>query len=352
MKKLTILTVFLFLPFLAHAQAGRGVYRFLDLSASSRIAALGGNNISMPDTDLNFSFQNPALLNAQTHGMMGLNFANFLADVNFGSAVFGWNFGERNFMSFGVFYIDYGTFLERDEFNQNPGGGDVETFFGAQDLALFITYARPLTERITVGGTFKPIFSNFHWYTSFGVAVDLGVSYANPDRLFSAGLVFRNIGHQITAYHSHEEGRNFEPLPFDILLGITQQLRYAPLRFSLTLNNLHRWDLSYQITNMPSNSLNPDDDRDEGIGFIDMAFRRAIFGVEFVPNPNFYVSVGYSHRRNRELSIAGTRSLSGFSAGAGIRVRGFQAGFGVMPFQTGLNTFHFSVATSLREFGL
>jgi len=351
MKKQTIILILLLLPFFVYAQAGRGVYRFLDLPASSRIAALGGNNISMPDTDLNFSFQNPALLNAETHGMMGLNFANYLADVNFGAAAFGWNFGERNFMSFGILYIDYGKFLYRTPENQSPGG-DVDIFFGAQELALHIMYARPLTERVTVGGTLKPIFSSFEQYTSFGVAMDLGVSYVNPDRLFSAGFVVRNIGHQITGYYSHEDGQHFEPLAFDIQLGITQRLRYAPLRFSLTLNNLHRWDLSYQITNMPSNTLIPGDIDDNSIGFVDMAFRRAIIGVEFVPNENFYISVGYSHRRRQELSIAGARSMSGFSAGAGIRVRGFQAGFGILPFQTGLSTFHFSVSTSLNELRL
>jgi len=349
MKKLTILSILLLLPLLA--QAGRGVFPFLHLPASSRIAALGGSNVSIQENDVNFIFQNPALLTPQTDRMMGLNFANYLADVNFGSAVYGINFGERNFMAFGILFIDYGQFLYRDEMNQNPGGGDVETFFGARDMALHITYARPLTERITVGGTFKPIFSSFEQYSSFGVAVDLGVSYVNPDRLFSAGLVVRNIGVQLTGYYTHEDGRQHrEPLAFDVRLGITQSLRYAPFRFSLTLNNLHRWDLSYQVTNMPNNTLGGQEP--ERIGFLDMAFRRAVIGAEFVPNNNFYVSVGYNHRRRQELSMRGFRSLSGFSAGAGVKVHRFHVGFGMTQFQVGLNTFQFSVATGLNDFRL
>ena len=352
MKKLTIIVVFLLISFLTHAQAGRGVYRFLDLPVSSRIAALGGNNISVSENDVNFIFQNPALLTSQTDKVIGLNYANYLADVNFGSAVYGMNFGEKNFWAFGVQYLDYGQFLYKTETNQNSGGGDVETFFGAKDMALYVSYARPLTEKVTVGGTFKPIFSSYEQYSSFGMAIDLGASYVNKEKLFSAGFVLRNIGTQLKGYYSDEDGQHYEPLAFDMQLGITQQFRHAPLRFSLTLNNLHQWNLAYQSTNQRNTSINPNNRESEKIGFFDMAFRHAIIGAEFVPNGNFYVSVGYSHRRRQELSINGFRSLSGFSVGTGIKVHKFHVGFGMTQFQVGLNSYQFSIATSLNDFRL
>lgn len=350
-KKHSIFIVLLILPALLWSQAGRGVYSFLDLPVSSRIAALGGTNVSISDHDVNFVFRNPALLTPLTDKVVGLNYANYLADINFGSAVYGMNFGEKNYMAFGIQYFDYGKFLYKTETNENPELG--ETYFGAKDLALYVSYARPLTNRITVGGTFKPIFSSYERYTSFGVAMDAGISYINRESLFSAGLVFRNVGTQIKGYYSDEEGQHYEPLDFDIQLGLTQKLKHAPLRFSLTLHNLHKWNLKYQSTNQKTSSLGTDNDNaKKEPGFFDMAFRHAIIGIEFVPNDNFYVSAGYNHRRQRELSISGFKSMTGFSFGAGLKVYKFHVGFSMTQFQVGLSSYQFSVSTSLNEFRL
>ena len=352
-KKYRIIILLLLIPAIAWAQAGRGVYSFLDLPASSRLAALGGSNVSLFDHDVNFVFRNPALLTPMTDKVLGLNYANYLADINFGSAVYGMNFGEKIYMAFGVQYFDYGKFLYKTETNENPNGGDAATYFGAKDLALYVSYACPLTERITVGGTFKPIFSSYEQYTSFGFAIDAGVSYVDEKGLFSAGLVFRNVGTQIKGYYSDEDGQHYEPLAFDIQLGATQKLPHAPLRFSLTLHNLHQWNLRYQSTNQKNSSFATENNsKDNKIGFFDMAFRHAIIGIELVPNNNFYISAGYNHRRRQELDMNGFRSLAGFSFGAGVKVYKFQVGFGMTQFQVGLNSYQFSISTSLNEFRL
>ena len=356
MTRNTVITaiVFSFVCLMANAQAGRGVYAFLDLPTSSRTAALGGSNVSIFDHDVNFVFQNPALLRVQTDKVIGLNYSNYLADINYGSAVYGMNFG-KNYLAFGAQYMNYGKFLEKTETNTNPGGGDDETFFSAQDLALYASYARPLGKGFTAGATFKPIFSHFETYTSFGFAFDLGASYLSPNKLFSAGLVFRNIGTQLKGYYSDEEGQHYEPLDFDIQLGLSQKLKHAPIRFTLTLHDLNRWNLQYQSTNQPVSSLTNGDGEEQSRkqpGFFDMAFRHAIIGVDFLPGENVYVTVAYNHRRHQELSIDGVRSLAGFSFGAGIKVYKFHVGFSMTQFQTGLNAYMFTLSTSLNEFRL
>jgi len=77
------------------AQAGNSVYSFLDLPVSSRLAALGGSNVSLRDNDLNFAFRNPAMLTDETHNTLGLNMANYLSDIQFGSVMYGHNFGKN-----------------------------------------------------------------------------------------------------------------------------------------------------------------------------------------------------------------------------------------------------------------
>ena len=343
-RKSIALFAFIMSSVLAFPQAGTAVYSFLDLPVSSRIAALGGTNISLRDNDLSFAFRNPALLTAESDKQISLSMANYLADIQFGSAMYGFKTKEKNYWAVGIQYIDYGDFIETDELNNELGN------FTAKDMALNIVYARPITDKITVGGTFKPIFSVFERYTSFGAAIDLGASYANPEKYFSAGFVIRNIGTQFKGYYRNEDGQHYEPLPFDIQAGLTKKLNHAPFRFSLTLHNLQRWNLNYQTTNEARSSFDLTDN--ENISFVDMAFRHAVFGVEFVPGKNFYLAASYNHRRHNELKMPGFKSSTGFSFGGGIKLYKFQVGFGMSTFQTGNVAYQFSIATSLNQFKL
>ncbi|MBQ5626203.1 MAG: DUF3308 domain-containing protein, partial [Paludibacteraceae bacterium] len=46
--------------------AGSSVFHFLNLPVSSRLNALGGENVSISDDDISMAFINPALLTAKT----------------------------------------------------------------------------------------------------------------------------------------------------------------------------------------------------------------------------------------------------------------------------------------------
>lgn len=332
------------------SQAGYGVYQFLDLPVSSRQAALGGSNISLKDNDLSFAFQNPSILSSETNTVISLNVANYLADIKFGSAMYGFSGKDKNYFAIGIQYVDYGNFLQKSELNADEGN------FTAKDMALNVVYARPITNNISVGATLKPIFSVFESYTSFGVALDAGVNYNNPQKLFSAGLVLRNLGTQINGYYENEDGQHFEPLPFNIQLGLSQKLAHAPLRFSMTLHNLQHWDLSHSSLNQQTTSLDPteiqEEEENNDISFVDMAFRHSIFGVEFLPGKNFYLAASYHHRRHQELKMNGFKSLTGFSFGGGLKLSKFQVGFGMSQFQVGNYSYQFSISTSLSEFRL
>ena len=326
------------------SQAGTGVYRFLELPISSRLSAMGGTNISLRDNDINFAFQNPALLTSETHNVLALNTANYLSDIQFGSAVYGRTFGDKNYMAIGLQYVDYGVFKGVTDLNIEVGE------FTAKDMALSVMYARPLNKFFSVGATLKPVYSVYELYSSFGIAADAGVSFKDSSGLFSAGLAFRNIGTQITGYYSFEGSQHYEPLPFDIQLGATVKLKHAPLRFNFTLHDLHRWDLNFQSTNQVVDDFG--DSEDLTISFVDMAFRHSIISVEFVPTKTFYLTAGYNHRRHQELGMPGFKSMAGFSFGGGIKLYKFQVGFGTTVFQVGNTSYQFSISTALNEFKL
>ena len=341
LKRLVLFFLFIFNLISLFPQTGRGVYRFLDLPVSSRMAAIGGMNVSLRDNDVNFAFMNPALLTGETHGVIGLNMANYLADIKFGSAVYGHNFGENNFTSFGVQYVDLGKFEGYDEL------GNFTEDFTAKDIALYMSYARRLDDYFTVGATFKPIFSSYERYTSFGIAFDAGINYSRD--LFSAGLVFRNMGAQLKAYYPDEQGQHREPLPFDIQLGVSKKFAHAPIRISGTLNNLNRWNVAGYQTDKTTTNLDGTTE-EKKVKPVDMAFRHVVLGVELVPSDNFYIALGYNHRRNQEMTMEGFKSLAGFSAGAGLKLYKFHVGFGLTQFQVGNFAYQFSFSTDLNDF--
>jgi hypothetical protein len=344
-KRFFTLLLSVTVSFLAFSQAGTGVYQFLDLPVSSRLAALGSINVSLHDNDINLAFQNPALLTSETNDVIGLNMSNYLADIKFGTAVYGKNFGNKNYFAIGMQYIDYGVFQETTDLNQIIGQ------FTAEDMALYLMYARPITHSITVGATLKPVYSAYETYSSFGVAMDAGVSYNDSIDFFSAGLVLKNMGTQFKGYYSVDGVQHYEPLPFDVQLGISKKFEHAPLRFSVTLDNLQHWDLSYESTNQPVDNTTGLATTNK-IGFVDMAFRHTVFAVEFVPSKNFYLTVAYNDRRQQEMTMSGFKSGAGFSYGGGIKLYKFHVGFGMTQFQVGNYAYEFSISTALKDFRL
>ena len=180
-----------------HAQfkgAGSNVFHFLNLPASSRLSALGGENVSLADNDISMAFINPALLTAQTDKVLQLNYAYYLAGTMFGSVMYGHNY-QDNYFGVGVHYLDYGKMDYADE-----SGNLLGTTFGAKDICVNLMYARQLGPQFRVGATLKPIFSVYERYTSFAMGADIGGHFQTADSSFHMGLALRNVGWQLKAF--------------------------------------------------------------------------------------------------------------------------------------------------------
>ena len=342
-KKLRYILLLSLLPIVAIAQGGNGVFPFLNLPTGARQAAFGGSNITLYDNDLNFAFANPALLSEKTHNFLGLNYTNLFNDVNIGSAIYGRNFSDKDFMAFGIHYVDYGTFLETNEIDQTLGT------FTAKDMAITAMHCRWLSPRWTMGVTMKPIFSFYERYSSSGLGFDLGFSYHNEEALFAAGLVLRNVGFQFNGYNSINGDNKQEILPIDLQIAVSQKLPKAPLRFHLTLHNLQTWDLSYATNSNVPDKMNGKTKAAIGA---DMFFRHTIWAVEILPHKNFYIVASYNHRRSKEMSIKDKRSIAGFAFGAGFNAYKFNVGFSVVPYQTGSLGYNLTFSTNLTDFGI
>lgn len=291
---------------------GDNIYEFLNLTHSGLVSSLGGTNVSLTGKNLNLSYHNPSLLNAGMDKSVALNYVNYFAGINYGLAMYSRSCrGTGNFAA-GLTYLNYGTFTGADV------SGNITGSFSASEYALLLIYSRQIDSLFTIGITVKPILSQLEKYTSFGIAVDIGASWHNRSDLFSAGLVIKNAGYQITSY----AGEPHQALPFEIQAGITQALAHAPFRFSLTLRHLEKFDLTHEYHDETS------EDTGESSGFFENLMRHIIPGVELIPHKNFYLSAGYNYQRRRELEIESKVSTVGFSWGFGINTSILNIEFG------------------------
>ncbi|MEL6132235.1 MAG: type IX secretion system protein PorQ [Bacteroidota bacterium] len=310
------IVVLLFLTVLsstAYGQiGGQNTYDFLNLSPSARLNAIGGMNVSIFDEDVTMAYMNPALTNDSMDGQLFLSYSPFMAGINYGYSGYAKSFdGIGNFHA-GIKYFNSGTQVQADP------SGTITGSFSSSEAVLTVGGSRTLVnDQFRYGLNVKYIFSNLApGFTSSGLAVDLGGSYVSKSRLFSAGLVLKNIG---TQFNTYTGAGNVEPLPFQIVAGISNKLRYMPLRFSVTLVQLENPNLIYDDPNAEVQLDLNGEPIQQGSQLPDQIFRHVVFGGEFLLGKGFRLRGGYNHMRRQELRSQNRAGLSGFSMGVGIR---------------------------------
>jgi hypothetical protein len=196
------------------------------------------------------------------------------------------------------------------------------------------------------GVNLKPVISTLEKYTSVGIAADFGALYTNRSGLFSAALVIKNLGIQLTSYTSERES-----LPLNVQVGISQKLKHAPLRFSVVFDHIETPDLTYNESKDESDPVFENDDSKSNIDILaDQIMRHIIIGAEFSPINNFYIRAGYNYRRRQEMIIDTKTGMVGFSWGFGVKISRFNISYGRATYHLAGSTDHFSVSTDLGSF--
>ena len=340
-----ILTVLLIPKTIYSQNGGKYAYEFLNLSQSARSTALGGHLISVNDEDVALAYANPALLNPFMSQQLALNHNFHFADISHGFINYGFAIPKWDLhLHAGINYINYGNFTRADEFGNQNGS------FDAAETAITVGASRKLNERITAGVNLKLISSRLDAFSSLGISSDLGLLYENVEQSFTIGAVLKNMGTQFSTYNGLREN-----LPFDIQIGFSKRLKHLPFRLSITAHTLNRWDIRYDDPNAedPIQLFGDQTQSDGGFGeSVDNFFRHFTFNGEFLigQRENFRLRIGYNHLRKKELSVSEFRSLGGFSAGFGFKVKQFRFDYGVGYYHLAGGVNHLSISTNLKEF--
>lgn len=330
-----IVSLFLLIVFTLSAQNGQEAYTFLRLPASPYVSALGGTNISLISTDNANALQNPALLTRSPYNLLSLNYMNYVADINMGSAFYSHQISERGAWGVGMIYTDYGKFTETSEINETLGS------FGAKDMALHGIYAYRLSDFVSAGITGKAIYSTYADYSSFALAVDLGINYYNPEHNLSSSIAIKNLGGQLVKFNNVDE-----KLPLDLQIGLSKKFKHAPFRFHITGRYLTTWDLSLyrETTTGTSGTVVTPKDK-----FFKTLAKHFIFGLDFLPSDNFYLAFGYNPKTADDFKVMEKKGMYGFTLGTGIKIKRFQIGASIFQQHVGGTTMMIGVSTNLNK---
>jgi len=344
-KQICFLFFSLFLGSQAFSQiGGTSSYNFMDVPTSARASALGGNQSIIRDGDLSTVTSNPSFLDSSVNQHMALTFVPYYAGISFGYVSYAHNFEGIGTFDAGIKYMNYGTFTQADV------AGNITGSFTSGDCLFNIGYGRALKDSdFTIGANLKVVSSYMDQYYSWGVALDVGASYVSRNHLLYAGLVVQNIGMMV---HYYTPG-NAEVMRYDIQGGLAGRLKHAPFRFSLGLQHLQRWDLTY-IDPTDTQTVNPLTGQaithDAVLGFFDNLMRHIVPGVEVLIGDNFSLRVGFNYEVRQELSLTALPGVVGLSAGFGINIYKFQLNYAWSDYNLvgGINTF--TLGFNLNDF--
>ena len=331
MKYIKLTFILVFLPMFTAAQNGEDAYTFLRFPTSSRVNALGGHSVSLVEADPSLVFHNPALLGGEMDGMININYMNYISDVNVGSAVFTKAFRERSSWGVGAIYMNYGSMKETTINDEYLG------MFSVQDIGLQAFYSYDLSEKWRGGLSLKALYSTIADYTSFGLAVDAGLSYFDAEKEFTYGLALKNIGAQLVSYHDERQN-----IPWDLQMGFTKRMAHAPIRLSVTAMYLNKWKFNYTDNTV----------EEKGDSFFETALKHFVLGVEFVPSDNFWIGVGLNPKTKMDMKLQSGNGLGGFSIGGGVKVSRFNVSASLARYHPSATSLMVSLSMSLSEMKL
>jgi len=322
------------------------VVPFLTIAPDSRAGGMGDAGVAT-SPDVYSMHWNPAKFGfIDGNGGVGISYSpwlrNLVPDINIAFLGGYKRIDSKQVLSASLLYSSLGDVPFTDEF------GNLERTFNPNEFSIDAGYSRLFSENLSAGIAFRFIYSNLTGGSySGGVATQPGTSFAadisgyyqkkidifSTDGTFAAGLNFSNIGTKMS--YSDSQTSDFIPMNMRLGASVTINLdRYNKLTFTLDLNKL-------LVPTPPIySSTNPDSiiaGRDPNVSvpvaifqsFVDApgGFKEEMHeityssGVEYWYNNQFALRGGYFH----ENETKGNRKY--FTAGAGVRLKGFTIDF-------------------------
>ncbi len=185
------------------APVGTSVAQFLEIAQDARGTGMGQAYTALV-FDASSVFWNPAGIVGVNGKSMFLGYNQWVADINFGSFSFAWNFGANGAIALSGVYL-FTPDMEVTTVFHPEGTGEK---FSLSNHSFGLTYARKLTNKLAFGITLKSVreYYYYHGYTTW--AFDVGTVYHTGFRGLKIGMSILNFGPEIRYNFSYIDYSN------------------------------------------------------------------------------------------------------------------------------------------------
>jgi len=276
---------------MAGSSSGKAGYEFLRTHIGARPAAMAGAFISISG-DIHAIYFNPAGLAPISGRLATATYLNHVLDFQSGFIAYTHPLKNIGQLAVGIDYMSYGDFDETDVKGNKIGN------FSAGSFAITSSLGRSINENLMAGASAKFIYSSIDDYRSTALALDLGIIYKIPffeDMNIGCGVF--NLGQAMSAFIDTKD-----PLPLNIVIGLSKKLAHLPLEYCVTANKYIDDDIQINA------------------------------GGEFTLTEGVFLRLGYnSLGRDMKIGADGDQ-YAGISLGLGIQWQQIQFDYGLSSF--------------------
>jgi hypothetical protein len=175
------------------AKVGRAGAQFLEIGLCPRAVAMGEAGVSLVN-DANAVFWNPGALVGVENLDVVASYVKWPAEIIYSGGA-----AAKTIPGIGTFAVHITALSMGDMRVRTPfypeGNGQM---FRASDISGGFSYARNLTDKFSIGATYKIIFEKYWEYESQGWAIDLGTLYHTGFKTLVIGMSILNFGPEMS----------------------------------------------------------------------------------------------------------------------------------------------------------
>jgi hypothetical protein len=170
-------------------KVGTAAATFLRIPVGARASGMGSSFVSLED-DPSGLFWNPSVLSSVRTNALVVDHSNWMPGIKFYFAGIVLPFADAGTVGIGV------TMLRTEEMEvttpqEQMGTGET---FTASSVALSLSYSRSLTDRFSIGGTFRYIRETIYNTSASAIAFDAGTIFVTPFAGIRLGASISNFG--------------------------------------------------------------------------------------------------------------------------------------------------------------